>query len=353
MSRKHLATASCDDISETESELVKSLRRAKEREELLRLKANQKLALLQTLFCSKLKQMNVNVDEIQTINKLKELKRTSPMTKRSMQMIQNNIDEKSRKILTSNKSQPLFEGALITCSKQQDQYIKRCGKLTNDGELVLFETQSTKNVLETLDLVTEYDSIYTLQDTEFELFSNTSGQNSHTFRTETHEETSQWVSNIEAVQYYFKVKSEQKEHVQMHEDVKEEGNTETDPFWLDISHKMDAIGCGRIKECIPERHAMDPKDKKRNKWKEILWTAQYGEFELSCNVQLTCYDTGKWNKDENDILFASVSKYGINSYESWEKIADNLNREVNDVMKKYSKLVGIPLKQLKKTAIAR
>ncbi len=98
---------------------------------------------------------------------------------------------------------------------------------------------------------------------------------------------------------------------------------------------------------------MDPMDHKNNKWKEVLWKTDYGEFELSCSVQLICFDTGKWTDDENNILFGSVSKYGVNSWSSWQKIGDNLNRSVNDVMKQYSKLVSIPAKKLKKMAVAR
>merc|ERR1712154_278838 len=217
---------------------------------------------------------------------------------------------------------------------------------------------------------------------QFELISSSKGKKK--LRAESEEEIKEWVGTIKVVQYYFKVKSDynmdadqeeendenadqnvvdseneekydddKEEEKEKEEEIVEPEEVETDPFWLDIKNKFDAMDYKHIKECIPPKDSMNPSDPKNNKWREVLWKTEYGEFELSCLAQLVCYDTGKWNDDENNILFASISKYGLNSMASWEKIADNLNRSVKDVMKKYSKLVGTPVKQLKKMAVAR
>merc|ERR1712060_842434 len=106
---------------------------------------------------------------------------------------------------------------------------------------------------------------------------------------------------------------------------------------------MEPINHEYIKKCIPSLDEMAMDGKK--KWKQILWKAEYDEFELSSNVQLVCYATGKWTKDDKDLLFESVTKYGINSMSSWQQIADDLNRDVADVMKKYAKIVKMSLKE--------
>ena len=48
----------------TESASIKSLRRVIEKERIMRLKANQKLALLEKLFSAKLRAMNVKIDDL-------------------------------------------------------------------------------------------------------------------------------------------------------------------------------------------------------------------------------------------------------------------------------------------------
>lgn len=125
---------------------------------------------------------------------------------------------------------------------------------------------------------------------------------------------------------------------------------ETDPFWLDIKDKVDGLDYTQIKKCVPNFNFIDEDDEN---WKMSLWTTKYGEYELHCTVSLVSYTTGKWSEDDTNLLFASVSKYGLNSKAAWDKIAENCNREVDDVMQKYSSLVSIPVKKLKKMSVAR
>eukprot|EP01084_Bolivina_argentea_P183714 316972_1 len=124
---------------------------------------------------------------------------------------------------------------------------------------------------------------------------------------------------------------------------------ETDPFWLDIKNKCE-IDYAEIKKTLPNKDFIDEEDER---WKLELWSTEYGEYKLICNVSLINYNTDDWTEDDQNLLFASVSKYGLNSKAAWEKIAENLNREVEDVMNKYSQLVSIPLKKLKKMTTVR
>jgi len=126
---------------------------------------------------------------------------------------------------------------------------------------------------------------------------------------------------------------------------------ENDPFYIDIAQKMNAIDIEYMKKCVPSEEQMAIENKKR--WKHVLWKTNMGKFELQSNVELICLEMGKWSEEDKDTLFGLVTKYGINSKSAWQSIASDLNREVDDVMKKYSKLVSMPLKQLKKMAVAR
>merc|ERR1712228_670530 len=288
---------------------------------------------------------------IELKRKIKTITRTKKVSKKINKLIANNIDEKNRKILKSNEPRVLFSGFLMDYSKKHKMYKSKWCKLTNDGELLLFKNENATDMERMFDLVSIYDNIKE-KESEFELVS--ASKPNHSFRSESEHEIKEWIGKIKVVQYYFKIKSEHHLDESDEDEVKQEEvvkqiEVETDPFWLDISQKMECIDYQFIKKCIPSKKEMIGK----KRWKQILWKAEYGEYELLSNVQLVCYDTGKWTEDDKNILFASVTKYGINSLSSWQKIADNLNRDVNDVMKKYAKAVGIPVKKLKKMAVAR
>eukprot|EP01084_Bolivina_argentea_P190933 327996_1 len=220
---------------------IKQLRRDKEKEQLMRLKANQKLALLEKLFSAKLKAMNVKLDDITDVKfdelqkrlqqtesaesrmteelqrlqrennylkkKQKAMKRTSPMTKQTFKLIKNNIDEKSRNILTSDDSQELYEGIILDYSRKQKTYLQRWCKLNNDGELLFFKSKNSANATKKFDLISVFSEIEKTRGTEFQLIAST--KEPRKFRTESEEETDEWVKYIKVVQYYFKVKSEQ------------------------------------------------------------------------------------------------------------------------------------------------
>eukprot|EP00483_Globobulimina_turgida_P000623 UN00623 len=119
---------------------------------------------------------------------------------------------------------------------------------------------------------------------------------------------------------------------------------EMDPFWIDIKDKCQ-IDYEQIKKTLPNKDFIDAEDER---WKLQLWSKEYGEYKLVCNVALINYNTDDWSEDDTNLLFASVSKYGVNSMNAWDKIGENLNREVGDAMNKYSELVKIPLKKLTK-----
>ena len=119
---------------------------------------------------------------------------------------------------------------------------------------------------------------------------------------------------------------------------------------MDIEEKVNKMNYMEIKKCLPNSQFIDEEDEN---WKMQLWKKPYGDYELHCFCQLVSYNTGKWTEDDTNLLFASVSKYGLNSKAAWEKIAENCNRELDDVMNKYSKLVSIPVKKLKKMSVAR
>ena len=125
---------------------------------------------------------------------------------------------------------------------------------------------------------------------------------------------------------------------------------ETDSFWLDVNDKITKTDYAQIKKCIPNQAFIDEEDER---WKMELWKTDYGEYELRCVVSLVNYNTDQWTEDDVNLLYASVTKYGINSTAAWEKIGENLNREVDDAMEKYSELVKIPLKKLRKMTRVR
>eukprot|EP01083_Nonionella_stella_P070570 188905_1 len=132
--------------------------------------------------------------------------------------------------------------------------------------------------------------------------------------------------------------------------IKHPKKKETDEFWIDLDDEMKALDYLAIKRQIPNKDFIDEEDER---WKMELWKKDYGEYDLVCTVALVSYNTDDWTDDDTNLMYASVSKYGINSWSAWDKIAEILNRETDDVLQKYSSLVGISVKQLKKTAAAR
>ena len=125
---------------------------------------------------------------------------------------------------------------------------------------------------------------------------------------------------------------------------------EKDPFWLDVNEKMSEVKYDFIKKCIPHRDFIGEEDER---WKMMLWKMPYGDFELRCTVALESLNTGAWTDEDVELLYASVSKFGVNSMASWDKIAEAVNREVDDVMEQYGELLSIPVKKLKKMSHAR
>merc|ERR1712130_541820 len=173
------------------------------------------------------------------------------------------------------------------------------------GELLLFKSQKAKEAEKIFDLVTVYDEVNE-GDNQFELISSSKGKKK--LRAESEEDIKEWVGTIKVVQYYFKVKSDynmdadqeeendenvdqndeekydddKEEEEEKEEEIVEPEEVETDPFWLDIKNKFDAMDYKHIKGCIPPKDSMNPSDPKNNKWREVLWKTEYGEFELSC-----------------------------------------------------------------------
>mmetsp|Transcript_47430 Transcript_47430/g.76087 ORF Transcript_47430/g.76087 Transcript_47430/m.76087 type:complete len:259 (-) Transcript_47430:42-818(-) len=125
---------------------------------------------------------------------------------------------------------------------------------------------------------------------------------------------------------------------------------ETDVFWIDVKQKVQEMDYEYIKKCIPHKDFIDEEDEQ---WRLQLWKTDYGEYELQCLVRLVSYNTGKWTDDDENKLFVGVQKYGLNSKAAWERTAESLNREVDDVMAKYSQLLQIPVTKLKKMSTAR
>mmetsp|Transcript_34129 Transcript_34129/g.55635 ORF Transcript_34129/g.55635 Transcript_34129/m.55635 type:complete len:234 (-) Transcript_34129:80-781(-) len=125
---------------------------------------------------------------------------------------------------------------------------------------------------------------------------------------------------------------------------------EKSKFWVDVKKEIDNIDHQKIKRQIPHQDFIDEDD---DRWKMLLWKTDYGKYELQCIVQLVSYNTGQWTEEEVEQLYKIVSQNGLNTRRGWEKTAESLNREVDDVMNKYSELVGTPLKQLQKMSTRR
>eukprot|EP01083_Nonionella_stella_P065359 171187_1 len=369
--------------AQSESATVTALRRDKEQEHTMRIKATENLQQCQKTLQNTqaaLQNRDYIVEQLKRQNaalrkQIKKLQLKAPMNKKQIAMVKDNIDAKSHKILRSKKKRELFEGVLYceeeNTNEERNTYQERWAKLTNIGEMVLYENENANDALFTIDLVDEFKQINEDCDgnNKFELIAPGT-EDRRMFKGVSKDYIAEWIGNIKVVQYYFKVKMDYNEEEEQEEEEEEEEIEEkeeeeqviaqvekkieeTDPFWSDIAQKMDDKGYKYMKEKIPNREEMGKEDLAFNKWKDVLWKKDYGEFELSCSVQLIRYDTGNWDEDENNILYASVSKYGTASYAAWDKIAENLNRPVKDVMKKYSQLVGIKYSKLKKMAVAR
>eukprot|EP01084_Bolivina_argentea_P162619 282988_1 len=221
--------------AQSESATVTALRRDKEQEHTMRIKATENLQQCQKTLQNTqaaLQNRDYIVEQLKRQNaalrkQIKKLQLKAPMNKKQIAMVKDNIDAKSHKILRSKKKRELFEGVLYceeeNTNEERNTYQERWVKLTNIGEMVLYENENANDALFTIDLVDEFKQINEDCDgnNKFELIAPGT-EDRRMFKGVSKDYIAEWIGNIKVVQYYFKVKMDYNEEEEQEEEEEEE-----------------------------------------------------------------------------------------------------------------------------------